>query len=70
MNSVGPESIAVVKGPAGLREAVTERLEEQTGINVLQNQLIATLQAEIDSQTQVHFFLEHPLNSMKCGKDF
>ena len=32
---VGLETIAVGKGPAGLMEAVTERLEEQTAMSVL-----------------------------------
>ena len=34
--SVGLETIAVGKGPAGLMEAVTERLEELTVTSVLQ----------------------------------
>ena len=40
MNSVGPETIAVAKGPAGLLEAVMERLEEQANMSVLPNQLV------------------------------
>ena len=37
MNSVGLETIAVAKGPAGLMEAVMERLEEQADMSVLPN---------------------------------
>ena len=40
MNSVGLETIAVAKGPAGLMEAVMERLEEQTVMSVLQSQVM------------------------------
>ena len=36
---LGLETIAVGKGPAGLMEAVTERLEEQTAMSVLQSQV-------------------------------
>ena len=41
MNSVGPETIAVAKGPAGLMEAVMERLEEQANMSVLPNQQVS-----------------------------
>ena len=41
MNSVGPETIAVAKGPAGLREAVMERLGEQANMSVLPNQKVS-----------------------------
>ena len=41
MNSVGPESIAVAKGPAGLREAVMERLGEKANMSVLLNQQVS-----------------------------
>ena len=47
MNSVGPETIAVAKGPAGLMEAVMERLGEQANMSVLPNQQV-TLQATTD----------------------
>ena len=39
MNSVGPETIAVAKGPNGLMVAATERLEEQVAMSVLKSQL-------------------------------
>ena len=35
INSVGPETIAVAKGPAGLMEAVMERSGEQANMSVL-----------------------------------
>ena len=41
MNSVGPETIAVAKGPAGLREAVMEWLGEQADMSVLSNQQVS-----------------------------
>ena len=41
MNSVGLETIAVAKGPAGLMEAVMERLEEQADMSVLPNQQVS-----------------------------
>ena len=41
MNSVGPETIAVAKGPTGLREAVMERLGEQANMSVLSNQQVS-----------------------------
>ena len=37
------ETIVAAKGPDGLREAVTERLEEQSGVCVLQSQQINAL---------------------------
>ena len=37
------ETFVAAKGPAGLKEAVTERLEEKTGMSVLQSQQISAL---------------------------
>ena len=41
MNSAGPETIAVAKGPTGLREAVMEWLGEQADMSVLSNQQVS-----------------------------
>ena len=43
MASAELETIVAAKGPDGLREAVTERLEEQSGVCVLQSQQINAL---------------------------
>ena len=48
MNSVGPETIAVAKGPAGLREAVMERLGEKANMSVLPNQQVSPSPATTD----------------------
>ena len=55
MNSVGPETIAVAKGPAGLMEAVMERLEEQTAMSVLQSQ-VKTLKTKLTLRTVSRHF--------------
>ena len=48
MNSVGPKTIAVAKGPAGLREAVMERLGEKANMSVLPNQQVSPSPATTD----------------------
>ena len=48
MNSVGPETIAVAKGPAGLRQAVMERLGEKANMSVLPNQQVSPSPATTD----------------------
>ena len=43
MVSAGLETIAVAKGPAGIREAVMEWLGEQADMSVLSNQQVSPL---------------------------
>ena len=52
---LGLETIAVGKGPAGLMEAVTERLEEQTAMSVLQSQ-VKTLKTKLTLRTGSRHF--------------